>query len=817
MNEPGEKKHASARRYLPLIGLAAGALGARLAWRGLFRRSLPDRYQEIGLPALDQPVEILRDTWGVPHIFARSERDLFFAQGFVHAQDRLFQMDVNRRVGSGRLSEITGSSGLLLDRIARYYGWTRAIQAQVNGADALVLETMEAYSAGVNAYIESQPLPPEFALLRYEPGPWGLADTAAIGAVLAWGLSVNWESELLRLQLLQALGPEKAFDMAPLAGDRYVPVMPDSGVDEQFARDLVDAYRDTLANLPVKTPAAGKGVGSNNWVVSGDHTASRRPILANDPHLPPTYPALWYENHLLGGAYNVTGFTMPGVPGVVIGHNQQIAWGFTNAFPDVQDVFVERFHRRDPSLYEVNGAWVKADIRDEVIQVRGRKPIVERVRYTRHGPIFSDLLPNEKRAFALRWTAHSDHNHLRSVLDVNRARDWATFRQGLEAWGFPSQNIVYADVEGNIGYVMPGKVPLRRRGSGLLPVPGWNDAHEWDGWIPTSELPSLHNPEEGKIVTANNRVHGASYPYLLTGEWLPDYRARRIHQLLEQQPRQTLQMHARMQMDTVSLQAREFLARALPATEHQVVEDSALQFACRLLAQWDGDMRVDLVAPSLYSGWLIHFSRLVIRQAVGIQLAEDLFKSSPADTFHADPFLETAVDLAIQWLEYGSPDWVGDIEPLLIPALRKTIQLLQRRFGDDPGKWLWGSLHYIRHEHPLRRLPGVGRAWQTKEIPVGGDGCTVNQAEISPHFPPHPVEIIASCRLILDVGEWDNSLAVLPGGQSGNPASSHYEDGLADWRDGRYHPLLFSRSQIEAAVENILMLMPAAYQDTGVP
>jgi penicillin G amidase len=813
-NSPGNKK-SNARYYIP-AAVAAGALGARLAWRRIMNRGLLPQYAQIAVPALDHSVEILRDNWAVPHIYASSMHDLFFAQGFVHAQDRLFQMEVHRRAGSGRISELVGPAGLPLDRVSRYFGWQKAIQAQVDGADSLVKDVLSAYSAGVNAYIASQPLPPEFVLLRHKPEPWGLADTAAIGTVLAWGLSVNWETELLRMRLLEALGPDKAFDLTPLADDRYVAVVPDSGIDDKFARELIGVYRKALAVLPLQIPAAGKGVGSNNWVVAGDFTASGRPILANDPHLPPTYPALWYENHLIGGDFNVTGFSLAGVPGVVIGHNESVAWGFTNAFPDIQDIYLERFHEIDDTLYEVNGEWVEAEVKEEVIRIRGRKPQVEKVRYTRHGPVFSDIQLakdsveglQQGRDLALRWSLYSTHNHLRTVLEMNLASNWREFHQGLRFWGFPSQNVVYADVEGDIGYVMPGKVPLRRQGAGLFPVPGWNDEHEWMGWITHDELPFLHNPEEGKIVTANNRVVGASYPYLLTGEWLPDYRARRIHKLLDQASKQTLETHARIQMDTVSIQAGDFLTFALPAMEETSLTNETLRFAVQVLKQWNGDMRADLVAPSLYYGWLFHFSYLVVHKAVGLELAARLFKSSPPETFQIDPFLEIAIDLSLFWLKRGSPDWVGDIFPLLVPALRKTIRLLQREFGANPEKWLWGNLHYVRHEHLLSRVPGLGRSWKTEDMPVSGDGTTINQADITPQFPPKPVKVIASCRLIMDVGGWDNSLSVLPGGQSGNPASPHYEDGLLDWRDGRYHPLLFSRARIEEATEKIMILTP---------
>ncbi len=810
MKKPSARKNSGPRFLVPTAVFAAGVVSLRLAWKHLLRRSLPSRYQKISVTGLDRPVEILRDSWGVPHIYAQNEHDLFLAQGFVHAQDRLFQLDINRRVGSGKISEIVGRGGLLTDRVSRYFGWGKAIQAQVNGADSLVNDTMSAYSAGVNAYIDSQRLPPEFALLRYKPQSWGLPDTAAIGTALAWGLSVNWETELLRAILLQALGPDRAFDLTPMADDRYATVMPDSGIDEEFALALIDAYRQAMNYLPLNPVAPGKKIGSNNWVVNGARTISGRPILANDPHLPPMYPALWYENHLVGGDYNVTGFTMPGIPGVVIGHNEHVAWGFTNAFPDIQDIYLERFHASDPMRYEYNGQWLKAELCEEIIPVRGGQDRVEHVRYTRHGPVFSDMLPDESRDLSLRWALHSELNPLRAVLNMNLAGNWPEFRESLRSWGFPSQNIVYADVHGEIGYMMPGKVPVRRRGAGLVPVPGWDNSHEWTGWIPFEELPALHNPESGLIVSANNRVHGASYPHLLTGEWLPDYRARRIRQLLDQDYQQTLDTHKRVQADTVSLQARQFLALALPELETLPVADESLQDALQLLRQWDGHMRADLVAPSIYSGWIIHFSGAAIRQAVGLELAETLFKKSPPETFQADPFLEIALDLALQWLENGPPAWVGDIKQLLLPALRKTILLLQREFGEKPQNWVWvwGNLHQIIHEHPLTRVPGLGRPWKTEAIPVGGDGQTVNQADYTPQFPPEPVKIIASCRLIMDVGAWDNSLAVLPGGQSGQPASPHYKDGLLDWREGRYHPLLFSRSRVESAVEAILQLFP---------
>jgi penicillin amidase len=626
--------------------------------------------------------------------------------------------------------------------------------------------------------------------------------------VLAWGLSVNWETELVRALLLDALGAEKAADLTPQYHDDYQTILPDTKVGRRLATELLDAYHHALTSMPLGKIPDGNGIGSNNWVVNGQNSASGRPILANDPHLPAVFPAFWYENHLVGGGFNVTGFTMPAVPGVIIGHNENVAWGVTNAFPDVQDIYVERFHAQDPALYDVNGRWVKADLMEEAIRVRGRKTVVETVRYTRHGPVFSDLLPQQGRDLALRWASYDRNNHMRAVLDINRASDGKQFRESMRHWGFPSQNVVYADVQGNIGYKMPGLVPRRRKGSGLVPVPGWRDDYEWEGWIPFDELPEQCNPPEGIIVTANNRVHGSTYPYLLTGEWLPDYRAKRIKALISEYAPLTLEMNGRIQADTLSLQARRFLNLALPRLNQDEDSCQNLAYLVQMLRNWDGDMRADRIAPTLYWGWLVHFTQYVIEQATGPALASELLRKSPPEGFPLDPFLESATELALNWLERGSPDWVGDITSLLLPSFEKTVEVLKQELGSNQDRWQWGNLHRIELRHPLARLPGLGRSWKPLTIPAGGDGYTVNQSEASLVFPPDPVGIIASCRLLIDVGEWDNSLAALPGGQSGHPASPHYQDGLADWRNNRYHPLLFSRKRIEAATESISILQP---------
>ncbi len=792
-------------------GVGGGIAATTYLVRHLMRRPLPDEEETITLSGLRHPVEVIRDQWGVPHIYAQTNEDLFFAQGYVHAQDRLFQMDVNRRVGSGRLSEIVGPAAIESDRFARTFAWPRAAQAQVDGImkDEETRTIAAAYAAGVNAYIEHGELPLEYILLACRPEPWRPLDSALWGTVLAWGLSVNWQTELLRARLVEELGPERAYDLTPGYSEDYPAVVPGATVGTRLAQALLEAYRQAMDELPLGDIPSGNGVGSNNWVVNGQWTESGRPILANDPHLPPIFPTLWYENHLVGGDYNVTGFTMVGVPGVIIGHNEHIAWGITNSFADLQDIYVERFHPQNPLLYEVNGEWREAEEETTTIHVRGRrKPLVEKIRFTRHGPVISGLIPGEHRALSLRWSCYEENNHLRSLLQICRATDWQSFHSALDDWAFPPQNLVYADVQGNIGYAMPGRVPQRAAGSGMLPVPGWTDQYEWQGWIPADELPVSFNPQQGYIVTANNRVEGDGYPQLLTGEWQPPYRARRIADLLGELAPLDVASNGRIQNDTVSLLLLRFVRATLEGVERSQITAEA-QSLLQRLASWGGEMSVTSTEATVAHGWMVNLLHDVLNLTIGAELAGELLGSSSIEGFPSNPFHEIGYELIIRWLESGPPGWVGEISHLLAPALQKTLDTLHDLLGPEPEQWQWGQLHYVELNNHLARIPGVGRLWRPVSFPLAGDGYTVSQAETAPVFPPDPVHIIASCRMVLDVGDWDNSISTLPGGQSGHPASHHYQDSVEDWLQGRYHPMIYSREKVEATVECRLTLEPA--------
>ncbi len=799
-------------------GLASAAAAIAYITQRALHEALPRVEGSTTLAGLRRPVEIIRDRWGVPHIYAATEHDLFFAQGYVQAQDRLFQMDAQRRVGYGRLSEIAGPLGLASDRLARASGWPLAAEAQWQGIqkDPQTKAMACAFADGVNAFIARDALPAEYRVLLCSPEPWHPRDGAAWGAVLAWGLSVNWQTELLRLRLVEALGVERAADLAPVCDDGESTILQQAAARAPLSKALIEALQQA-ARLPLGQLAAGSGLGSNNWVVSGAWSASGRPVLANDPHLPPIFPTLWYENHLVGGAYNVSGFTSPGVPGVIIGHNEHIAWGVTSGYADVQDLFVEQFHETDRLLYRGPDGWRRAAESRELIHVRGRrKPVRLTVRHTHHGPVISDVLTNQLTAagahgLALRWASHDENNHLAALLGICRARNWQEMRQAARDWAFPPQNVVYADVAGNIGYLLPGKIPIRQQGSGLAPAAGWQTESEWQGWIAPDELPALYNPPSGYIVTANNQVAGPGYPYLLTGEWLPPYRAQRITELLHELAPLDIAAHGRIQNDKRSLPLHQFVQQALQRInepQRQALSPAAAR-ALRLLASWDGQMDAAAVAPSIAFGWAVRFTRAAMSQALGTQLARELLDENALAEIPGQPFHVIAQELARRWLQHGAPQWVGHVQPLLPAALEDAVALLQARLGPRQEAWQWGRLHYVKLHSYLAHIPGLGRLWKPQTHAIGGDGFTVSQADVVPRFPPEAVHVIASCRFIVDVGQWDNSVSALPGGQSGHPASEHYQDSVAEWLQGSYHPMLFSRERVEEAASNRLSLLPA--------
>ncbi|HEY4689339.1 MAG TPA: penicillin acylase family protein, partial [Anaerolineae bacterium] len=577
------------------------------------RRSLPQIEGALAVHGLQSPAEIVRDRWGVPHIYAESIEDAFFAQGFVHAQDRLWQMDVNRRAGLGCLSEMFGAMTLDLDRFARTIGLARAAQAELDATDPDSLARLDAFVAGVNACVGRGVRPVEHRLLQAKVEPWTRLDTAAWAMMLAWGLSWNWESELERLALWKWLGPERAAEVESDYPDSQATVFDETSGIEEVCAHLLEAYR----RLGEWLPRSSKGAGSNNWVLGASRTATGRPMLANDPHLRLSLPSLWYENHLIvKDRLNVTGITMPGVPGVILGHNERIAWGATAVIADTQDLYLERIDPNDPSRYQTPNGWEPVQTARESIRIRfRRKPVEHIVRRTRHGPL---ITPSHSHThLALKWTVHQPGQWLHALFAINRATDWDSFKEALRGWHAPAINMVYADVEGRTAYRMAGRIPIRKQGHGLTPAAGWTDDYEWIGEIPFDELPEQTIQPSNQptsqpsnyptIVTANNRVVGPGYPYFISHEWLNGHRAARIRQRLDACERVSIQDSLSIQMDVKSLDAPELVERLLKLEPRTKREAAALD----RLRDWDGVLSAGSVAATLYEVTQIELVRLL--------------------------------------------------------------------------------------------------------------------------------------------------------------------------------------------------------------
>ncbi|HHJ06877.1 MAG TPA: penicillin acylase family protein, partial [Anaerolineae bacterium] len=501
-----------------LIGLVLILVVAGLLAFAYLRSSLPKTSGTVKAAGLDGQLEIVRDKDGVPHIFAATDHDAFFALGYVHAQDRMWQMEFQRRIGAGRLSEILGDATLDTDKFLRTLGTYRAAKSAWPGLSQTSKDALQAYADGVNAWIdEGHVLPPEFLILGVKPEPWTVYDSIVWTKMMAWDLGGNYDMELLRVKLTQALGPERAAQL--------LPAYPKDGTTILNAAEISANTSDTLLNIDTQLQTLfhlrGVDVGSNNWVVSGKLTESGLPLLANDPHLGARIPSIWYLAEIQGEKIHVIGPTFPGMPIFPIGHNEHIAWGVTNVGPDVQDLYVEQVNPKNLNQYKADGKWVDMDIVEEPIYVKGQDdPILWAARSTRHGPLISDVSGSAPMPLAMRWPSLDPNDTtVDSFLNLNYAADWQEFTKALSLYVAPSQNFVYADKEGNIGYYAPGHIPIRSKGQGLAPVPGWNDEYQWKGWIPFEDLPHAYNPEKGYIATANNKVVPDEYPYFISAEW----------------------------------------------------------------------------------------------------------------------------------------------------------------------------------------------------------------------------------------------------------------------------------------------------------
>ena len=762
-----------------LLLLCLGALGAY----ALLRLSLPKTEGELALEGLGAQVEVLRDRHGIPHIYASSLEDAHFALGFAHAQDRLWQMEMNRRLGSGTLAEVLGAAALDADRFMRTLGLRQVAAENLRRYEAETRRHLDAYAAGVNAFIAgTRVLPPEFWLLGVSPQPWSALDSIVWTKVMALDLGNNWRSELLHMRLSQTLPLERIQELlAPYPGDA-TPKLPDlkalySGIEKKLAPDRVFSHLD-----PDRVP------GSNSWAVSGARSASGKPLLANDPHLGLTAPPVWYFAHLHAPGVDAIGGTLPGVPGIIVGRNQRIAWGLTTTGADVQDLYLEKqegdFSRRE-----------------ELIKVKGAPDERLTVRLSRHGPVISDVSRSAVEAaprgyaLALAWTALAEDDlTMQAGLKLSHARDWPAFLAVARDLHSPPQSVSYADVEGNIGFIAAGRVPLRKPANdlrGVAPAPGWDERYDWTGYVPFEALPRAFNPPAGSVVLANHKIVPPKYRHHITYEWQPPFRARRIEDLLSKDEKHDLSTFKRMQADTVSLAVRELLPRFTAANpDHEVVKK---------LAAWDANMAADRAEPLIMAAWWREFARALYADELG-----DAFGPNWAARA---VFTGNVLSAQPHWCDNVRTAQAESCERLLVDSLETALEDLKARYGSD---WNWGQAHVAHHRHrPLTRQAWLARLFDIR-VPSAGDAYTVNAGAMDFHSDAEPFanRHAPSLRQIVDLADLQASVFIHSAGQSGHPLSPHYRDFAPAWARGGYVPMVTERSRLEADGVQRLVLVP---------
>ena len=738
--------------------------------------------QTVQLPGLRERVIVRRDERGIPYITANNDEDLYFAQGYATAADRLWQMDLLRRTARGELAEIFGNNALEEDKRHRTFGFAQTADAEVAQATPAARAILEAYARGVNAYIsslEAKSLPPEFQILQYQPRPWTPSDSLVLVKLFFESLSNTWRLDVMR-ETFADLSAAKREGLMPVTSPLDVLVV---GKDRSatgksavtapvFASAEPNVSADTLRFLQRDEESMSRSLArvglaaenlaaSNNWVVSGKHTASGKPLLANDPHLAPSAPPIWYLVHLNAPGVKVAGVTAAGLPGVVIGHNDRIAWGFTNVGPDVQDLYVEKFDPSNPRRYQTPTGWKDAEIRHEEIKVRkgftdsATDVVALDVTVTSHGPI---VLEKDSKRYALKWTALDPKlNNATGVYDLNRARNWREFTAAISGYTPPMQNMVYADVDGHIGYYAAGKVPIRKSGDGSVPYDGSKDDGEWVGFLPFDKLPHLYDPPSGIVVTANQRIVGSDYPYFLTHSWAQPYRARRILDLLQQKKKITANDFRAILGDTYSIAGVTFAREVVKSLKgHPTYQtDEKLRETIAAFEGWDGHLNADARVAPLVSQMRLAFRSKIITGALGLERTR-IYAWSNFDTT-LDRIITTQPS---DWLPSGFKTYTD----LYLTCYEEARATLTKTLGADETKWVWGEMVKARFPHPLAAAPLVGLQFTVPPFPQNGTGglagATVN------------VGSSVSMRLIADPSDWDLSQHGISLGQSGTPYQS---------------------------------------------
>jgi len=819
------------------------ALIAAVWWLyGIARSPLPQLDGSVTVPGISSKIRVVRDEQGVPTIEAATLEDLFFAQGYVTAQDRLWQMDMMRRAAAGELSEVIGADTVQMDRQERILGLRLAAEASEKNISARDRAYFDAYARGVNAFIDSHRdrLSLEFRLLKYTPRPWTVTDSLLVGALLVQDLNhYRNPPTLTREKILAKLGPELTADLyvnsswrdRPPTEVRHIEGEPaahssneddddEEEVDPSGGTGRITSARPTgsgsalfqarVGTLPEETDSFRPG--SNDWVVSGQHTVSGKPLLSNDMHLDHQMPNLWFAAHLrmnggrmnsgtTSGGFDVAGVTLPGIPFVIVGHNQRIGWGFTNVGPTVEDDFIEEFNAQ--GQYKTPAGWAEPQHRQETIHVKGEPDVTLDVATTRHGPIITELLPGETRKIALRWSLQDGMGL--TFFDVDSAQNWEEFRKAFSTFGAPGQNVMYADVDGHIGYQAMGRVPIRAAGDGSLPVTGGDDAHEWKGWIPFDDMPHVYDPPEGILATANGRITPDGYKYSISTNWDAPWRTDRIYRVLESGKKFAPADMLALQMDVSSAYDRFCADKFVYAIDHATNASGRTKQAADILRDWDGRMSADSAAPTIGTEARRELARLLLEPKLGAA-AESSNSRPGSGAESALSWKSYQWAMSSVWLENvltkqpgrWLPPGYSDYGSLLTAAVENAVK--KAGVPADLSQWKWGANYPVEIDHlVLSQLPLIGRFTGPGLHPQSGGGQTVKQ--VGRGFGP-------SERLTWNFANFDESTLNLVTGESGIFLSPYYMDQWAAWYGGSTFVFPFSQTAVEQHRAHEMTLVP---------
>ena len=787
-------------------------------------------YQVVVTPGLSAKVTVIRDSWGVPHIYAANDQDLFYAFGYVQAQDRLWQMDMMRRQGRGMLSEVLGEDYVDYDLHFRTIGMEhgaqltlQAIEQQTDELNRTIVRDLGAFADGVNWYITTTGdfLPLEFKLLNYQPQPWTMLDSLVYANIMAY--SLTWDEDDLRFaQVVDKLGNASAWELFPLVPPLQIPIVPEYGQtypptpatnsetqSTGVPSKLLDAINEILDSTNRLKDPLGFGtaireawVGSNNWAVNSSKSATGKPILCNDMHLQWSVPSIWYEAHLVSASsgLNIYGFAIPGIPLIAVGHNEHLAWGFTNSGGDVLDWYYYKWNPANPDQYWYKGAWHTVEEEQTVIYVKGAAPVVKTIRRTVHGPILTE----NSEPMAQQWTGDMVSHEMQALYLMDHAANYAEFLDGQRYWYILAQNIVYADHDGNIAIRPTGHYPIRSSGYGRLPVNGSAGEGEWIGYIPFDQLPHSVNPSRGYVASANQlSAIYPTYPYYIHSFVDPGYRARRINEVLNSDLSVTVEDMQHLQFDFKDTSAEAFLPFLLTAFDSASITDPDLVTVVNTyLRTWNYTMLKDWVAPTLWTAWSDYYRAAVFDDEYAAADAFSLTRPSPVILENLTRFAPTS-----HWFDNVSTGAVETRDDMILSALHSSVAALKLKLGSDMSKWTWGTVHFVRFVH-LADLDALGHG----PYPFSGSAVTVTPSAGS-IWATTPKAAAArggsSERVIVDLNDLQHALSVIPGGESGNPLSHHYADQLKQlFLLGRYHvDYLYANADLLTDRESILILM----------